>query len=47
MDHFNIAKVHIFQHASEVVKALGAMDGLSTETMETLHIISKHVEADD
>ena len=41
LDHMKIPKLHYFQHASLNIKYLGALDGLSTETLETLHRLVK------
>ena len=35
--HMKIPKLHYLWHAMSDIKYLGALDGLSTETMETLH----------
>src|SRR6266478_1742327 len=39
--HMKIPKLHYLQHAMLDIKHLGALDGLSTETMETLHRLVK------
>jgi Plavaka transposase len=39
--HMKIPKLHYLRHAVSDIKYLGALDGLSTETMETLHRLVK------
>src|SRR5258708_20674884 len=39
--HMKIPKLHYLQHAISDIKYLGALDGVSTETMETLHFLFK------
>ena len=41
LDHMKIPKLHYLRHASPNIKYLGALDGLSTETLETLHRLVK------
>jgi hypothetical protein len=39
--HMKIPKLHYLRHAISDIKYLGALDGVSTETMETLHRLVK------
>jgi hypothetical protein len=41
LDHMKIPKLHYLRHASSNIKHLGALDSLSTETLETLHRLVK------
>jgi len=41
LDHMKIPKLHYLRHASSDIKYLGTLDGLSTETLETLHQLVK------
>ena len=41
LNHMKIPKLHYLRHASSNIKYLGALDGLSTETLETLHRLVK------
>ncbi|KAI6127321.1 hypothetical protein F5141DRAFT_1186419 [Pisolithus sp. B1] len=36
--HFNVPKIHSLQHYIEMIRSLGSLDGLNTETSEWLHI---------
>ena len=41
LPHMKIPKLHYLRHTMSDIKYLGALDGLSTETMETLHRLVK------
>ncbi|KIK17766.1 hypothetical protein PISMIDRAFT_110808, partial [Pisolithus microcarpus 441] len=37
-EHFNVPKIHSLQHYIEMIRSLGSLDSLNTETSEWLHI---------